>query len=98
MNNGQRKILSEQKEKIEEAYKYIAKASEILNEVQDEINNVKCQEEEKIDNATEGLLATQKYQDIQSNIDTLDELESSISDVIDSIDVETLTDHEAFDV
>jgi len=98
MNREQRNRLSEQKERIEKANKLIEEASQILFDVKDEIDAVRGEEEDKLDNATEGLLATQRYQDIQSNVDTLDELSSSLDNIIDALDIEDLSEHEAFDL
>lgn len=89
MNKELRKRLSEAQEMLEKAYVLVSDAQGIIEEVKDE-------EQEKFDNATEGQQAMEKFQAMEENASILEEL----YDTLDSImgEIEDAKCDESFDL
>ena len=86
MNNSQRKRLEDAKSILEIVKDHVEQSKDIVKEVRE-------QEQEKIDNAPENLLQSERYQrieecaDLLDNVcDSLDEMNGQCDDIINSID------------
>lgn len=78
MNKKMRKSLSEAQDLLEKAY-------DLLEEAKSIIEDVACEERDKFDYATEGLQATERFQQIEENAETMDNFVSEIEDAMDTI-------------
>lgn len=71
MNKQQRKSLDE--------------AIELLEQAQEIINTIKDEEQEKFDNLSEGLQATENNQKLETNASTLENASASVDEVLEYI-------------
>lgn len=65
--------------------KEIAKAVAMLDDVNDILDGVNCDENDAYDNMPENLQDSDRASNMQDNIDKLDDACSSISEIIDSL-------------
>ena len=79
MNKQMRKELQEAQAKIQSAL-------DLLYEAQGIIENASTEERDKFDNASEGLQATERFQQMEENADTMDELVSNLEDVVSNLE------------
>ena len=63
-----------QRKRLQEAQQMLDKVSEMLYDAMSIIEEVRDEEQEKLDNANEGQLATERFQTIEDGCDTLNEL------------------------
>lgn len=70
MNNKQRKQLKALSEQVEE--------------IKQEVEMIRDDEQEKIDNLPDGLIGSSKEEEYQEAVDALEEVISSLEDVIDN--------------
>ena len=89
MNKQQRKELLKAQELLD-------RASAILYDALDIIESVRDEEQDKLDNANEGQLATERFQTIEENVDTLSDLFDTVEELKDNID--DAYNREAFDI
>lgn len=66
--------------------KQLEKAVELLKEAQEIIDTIKDGEQEKFDNLSEGLQATEKGQKFEEDVSTLEDANSNIDDVIEAVE------------
>ena len=64
----------------------LKKAKELLLEAQDIVYDVLNEEDNAYNNLSEGLQCTLKGEQMETNIDTLDEIKDKIDEAIDSLD------------
>lgn len=76
----------EQRKRLQEAQAMLDKVSEMLYDAMSIIEEVRDEEQEKLDNANEGQLATERFQTIEEGCDTLTELYDSLEGIKDEID------------
>ena len=74
MNNSQRKRLEDAKSILEIVKDHVEQAKDIVNEVRE-------QEQEKIDNAPDNLLQSERYQRIEECADLLDNVCDSLDEM-----------------
>lgn len=72
MNNNQRKRLKALSEQVEE--------------IKQEVEMIRDDEQEKIDNLPDGLIGSSKEDEYQEAVDALEEVISSLEDVIDNFE------------
>lgn len=72
MNNKQRKQLKALSEQVEE--------------IKQEVEMIRDDEQEKIDNLPDGLIGSSKEDEYQEAVDALEEVISSLEDVIDNFE------------
>lgn len=75
-----------QRARLQEAQEMLDKVSGMLYDVMSIIEEVRDEEQEKIDNANEGQLATERFQTIQDGCDTLSELYDTLETLKDEVD------------
>lgn len=79
MNKTQRKDLQKAQELID-------KASEMLFDALSLIESIRDEEQDKLDNANDGQLATERFQTIEENVEALDSLYDTIESLKDEVD------------
>jgi hypothetical protein len=57
-----------------------------LQDIQEEVTNIKDEEQEKYDNLPEGLQASEKGEALESAIGNLEEAEANIDEVINGLE------------
>lgn len=65
--------------------KEIARAIALIEEAKEIFESISSQEQEKYDNLSEGLQASENGQKFESNVESLDEAVSNIEDVINNV-------------
>ena len=73
------------RKRISETQDLLQKAYDVLEEAKAIIEDVACEERDKFDDATEGLQATDRFQQIEENAEALDNFVSEIEDAMDTI-------------
>lgn len=76
----------QQRKRLQEAQSMLDKVSEMLFDAMSIIEEVRDEEQEKLDNANEGQLATERFQTIEEGCDALTELYDSLEGIKDEID------------
>ena len=76
----------EQRKRLQEAQAMLDKVSEMLYDAMSIIEEVRDEEQEKLDNANDGQLATERFQTIEEGCDTLSELYDSLESIKDEVD------------
>lgn len=85
-----------QRKRLQDAQKMIDKASELLYDAMSIIEEVRDEEQDKLDNANEGQLATERYQTIEEGCDILSELSDNLEELKDNVD--DVYNNEAFEL
>ena len=75
-----------QRKRLQEAQQMLDKISEMLYDAMNIIEEVRDEEQEKLDNANEGQLATERFQTIEDGCDTLNELYDTLETLKDEVD------------
>ena len=75
-----------QRQRLQEAQKMLDKVSDMLYDAMSIIEEVRDEEQEKLDNANDGQLATERFQTIEDGCDTLTELYDTLETLKDEID------------
>lgn len=87
MNKQRRKEISRIIEEIESA---VSTAKEKLEELQIDIESVRDEEQEYMDNMPENLQGSERYETAEQAVDNLDNAASSIEELIEAIDTDDL--------
>lgn len=95
-STGGKTMNKEQRKELKRAQELIDKASSILFDALDIIETVRDEEQEKLDNANEGQLATERFQTIEENADLLSELFDELEELKDNCD--DIYNNDAFDI
>ena len=75
-----------QRKRLQEAQQMLDKVSEMLYDAMSIIEEVRDEEQEKLDNANEGQLATERFQTIEDGCNTLSELYDTLETLKDEVD------------
>ena len=75
-----------QRKRLQEAQQMLDKVSEMIYDAMSIIEEVRDEEQEKLDNANEGQLATERFQTIEDGCDTLNELYDTLETLKDEVD------------
>lgn len=75
-----------QRTRLQEAQAMLDKVSEMLYDAMSIIEEVRDEEQEKLDNANEGQLATERFQTIQDGCDYLTDLYDTLETIKDEVD------------
>ena len=75
-----------QRQRLQEAQKMLDKVSDMLYDAMSIIEDVRDEEQEKLDNANDGQLATERFQTIEDGCDTLTELYDTLETLKDEVD------------
>lgn len=83
---GKERMNKTQRKRLQEAQEMLDKVSEMLYDAMNIIEEVRDEEQEKLDNANEGQLATERFQAIEEGVDTLTDLYDTLEELKDSVD------------
>lgn len=75
-----------QRKRLQDVQMMLDKVSEMLYDAMSIIEEVRDEEQEKLDNANEGQLATERFQTIEEGCDTLSELYDNLEELKDNVD------------
>ena len=75
-----------QRTRLQEAQQMLDKVSEMLYDAMSIIEEVRDEEQEKLDNANEGQLATERFQTIEEGCNTLSDLYDTLETLKDEVD------------
>lgn len=65
--------------------KELEKAIALIKEAQEIVERIKDEEQEKFDNLSEGLQATEKGQKFEETVSSLEDVSSQLEDAVDNI-------------